>query len=316
MYHCNRIIKKMKNRLIVSLFILAMLATSCSKTVGYGDIEVHVDYSANGNPLVTDSLCYVNEAGNRFLVTEIQWFISKITLVSEQGDEYVLGHREVTTLFEIPQEKVFYIDTNLPESQTLIAASLPCQRYVSMHFTFGLDQDDNVTGFFTDPPESNMFWPDPLGGGYHYMKLNGKYLDPNGNLAPMNIHLGIGQNEDHTEFYQNYFTVELPLDLDLEEDATNVIHLNMNIDNWFRNPHTYDITAFGSAIMQNQEAQQILRENGQDVFTINTNDQPMNKIAKTMKGLMKKAAPKPHFYTKEHLEEVITEHFTEKEEEQ
>ena len=282
----------MKNRLIVSLLILAMLATSCSKTIGYGDIEVRVDYSANGNPLVTDSLCYVNEAGNRFLVNEIQWFISKITLVSEQGDEYVLG-------------KVFYIDTNIPESQTLVAASLPCQRYVSMHFTFGLDREDNVTGFFTDPPESNMFWPDPLGGGYHYMKLNGKYLDPNGNLAPMNIHLGIGQNEDHTEFYQNYFTVELPLDLDLEEDASNVIHLNMNIDNWFRNPHTYDITAFGSAIMQNQEAQRILKENGHDVFSIAT-DNAMESPLKTTAVLLRKAAPKPHFMTWENFKNTFS----------
>ena len=288
---------KMKNGLIPFLLALAMMSTSCTKTVGYGDTEIHISYTANGRPLTLDSLCYVNEAGNRFLITEIQWFISRITLLSEQGDQYVLGHREVSTLLGIPQEKVFYIDTNIPESQTLATASIPCQRYVSMRFTFGLDQEDNVTGFFTNPPESNMFWPDPLGGGYHYMKLNGKYLDENGDLAPMNIHLGIGQNEDHTEFYQNYFTVEFPLNLELEEDATNVIHLNMNIDNWFRNPNTYDINVFGSAIMQNQEAQRLLKENGHDVFELSTTTPKRDRVAQTLRGIMKKASPKPHFYS-------------------
>ena len=292
-----------------------MIAVSCTKPVGYGDTEIHVSYTANGNPLMLDSLCYANETDNLFLVTEIQWFISKITLVSEQGDEYVLSHRDVTTLFEIPQEKIFYIDTNIPESQTLVTSSIPCQKYISMRFTFGLDRDDNVTGLFSDPPENNMFWPEPLGGGYHYMKLNGKYLDENGNLAPMNIHLGIGQNEDHTEFYQNYFTVELPLELDLKADDVNVINLDMNIDNWFRNPHTYDITAFGSAIMQNQEAQQILKENGHDVFSISTFDQPMEKIANIMKDLMHKAAPKPHFYTKKNMKDLFADFFTHNNEE-
>ena len=274
----------MKNHLFLFLSIVSMMSTSCTKPVGYGDTEIHVSYTVNGNPLTFDSLCNTNEAGNRFLITEIQWFISKVTLIGEQGDEYNYG-------------KVFYIDTNIPESQTLVAASIPCQKYVSMRFTFGLDESDNVTGFFTDPPESNMFWPDPLGGGYHYMKLNGKYQDENGDLAPMNIHLGIGQNEDYSEFYQNYFTVELPLDLNLQENEANVIHLNMNIDNWFRNPHTYDFNVFGSAIMQNQEAQQLLKENGHDVFEINTESNRITGMAHVIQDLCRKASPKPHFYS-------------------
>ena len=282
----------MKTKLLLLSLSMWLTLTACTKPVGYGDTEIHISYTANGTPLVTDTLCYVNEAGNHFLVTEIQWFISKIALVSEQGDEYELG-------------KVFYIDTNIPESQTIAVASVPCQRYISMRFTFGLDQEDNVTGLFPNPPENNMFWPEPLGGGYHYMKLNGKYLDENDNLAPMNIHLGIGQNEDQTVFYQNYFTVELPMDLNLEENTVNVICLDMNIDNWFRSPHTYDITAFGSAIMQNQEAQQTLKENGHDVFSIKTNDD-MKSILKTTTELLRKAAPKPHFMTWENIKNTLS----------
>ena len=297
----------MKKNLFLSLLILVLMNTSCFKPVGYGDIDVQISYTANGSPLITDSLCYTNEAGNRFLVNEIQWFVSKITLKSEQGDEYVLSHRVVNSLFTTPQEKVFYIDTNLPESQILELNSLPCQRYISMQMTFGLDQDDNHTGFFTDAPENDMFWPDPLGGGYHYMKLNGKYVDGNGLLAPLNIHLGIGQNAEHTTFYQNYFTVEFPLDLNLDEKNLNVIQLDMNIDNWFRNPNIYDFQVFGSAIMQNQEAQQCLKENGHDVFSVTIAESPRQGIGQALRSVMRKASPKPNFYTKKNMENLFAE---------
>ena len=297
--------KKMKKTIVLILALVAMMSTSCTKPVGYGNIDIQISHTVNGNPLTIDSLCYVNEAGEQFLITEIQWFISRITLMDDQGNVYLLGHREMGTSFETPQEKIFYIDTNIPESLTLETAPLPSGHYTSLSFTFGLNQEDNQTGLFSDPPERDMFWPEPLGGGYHYMKLNGKYLDQNGMLHPMNIHLGIGQNEDHTEFFQNYFTVELPLDLDLEADATNVIHLDMNIDNWFRNPHTYSITAFGSAIMQNQEAQRILKENGHDVFSIAT-DNTMESPLKTTAELLRKAAPKPHFMTWENLKNTFS----------
>ena len=71
----------------------------------------------------------------------------------------------------------------------------------------------------------------------------------------------------------------------------------MNIDNWFRNPNTYDINAFGSAIKQNQEAQRLLKENGHDVFEVSTATPKRDRVAQTLRGIMKKASPKPHFYS-------------------
>ena len=157
----------MKKQLIPIFLCLAMMTVSCDKPKRYGNLEVKISYTANGNPLITDTLAYTNAAGNRFLITEIQWFISKITLRDEEGNTYTLGHREANTALETPQDHIFYIDTNIPESQILEAASLPCGHYTSLCFTFGLDQDDNVTGLFANPPERDMFWPEFLGGGYN-----------------------------------------------------------------------------------------------------------------------------------------------------
>lgn len=278
-----------KTRLILTLLLAAALV-SCKKPADCGDLSVNIGYSVNGNPLITDSLCYHNEAGNAFMITEIQWFISHMELQNELGEWNAL------------ESKIFYIDTNIPESQTLAIHSIPLGRYKALRFTFGLNESDNKTGLFNNPPEANMFWPEPLGGGYHYMKLNGKYLDAEGRLAPMAIHLGIGQNEGCTEFYQNYFIVEIPIDFNVRANTENQLDLTMVIDNWFRNPNTIDFNELGSHIMQNQAAQQALKENGHDVFAINEekdNNIAMKKddLLKGFNGFMHKAAPKPHFWS-------------------
>ena len=287
-----------KTRLIFSLLV-ALALVSCKKPASYGELCVNIGYSVNGKALVTDSLCYCNEAGNEFMITEIQWFISKMELQDERGEWVTL------------ESRFFYIDTNIPESQTLGIASIPVGKYKTLRFVFGLDEDDNRTGLFSDPPESEMFWPDLLGGGYHYMKLNGKFLNAEGRLAPLAIHLGIGQNEDHSQFYQNYFTVKLPIDFTITETSENQLDLTMIIDNWFRNPNLYDFNEFGSAIMQNQAAQQALKENGNDVFRIgkpsenenNTTMEKDNRFAEKIKNVMQKAAPKPHFWTWKNVKE-------------
>ena len=291
----------MKPRLLV--IVLALLAVACTKPKEKAEISLNLGYEVNGKPLVTDTLYYENEAGNQFLITEIQWFLSNIELKNEVGDWIMLHQPGLADTLDI--SRVYYIDTDIPESQTLHSSPVEVGHYTAIRFTFGLDESDNQTGLFTDPPESEMFWPDMLGGGYHYMKLNGKYLNTEGHLAPLAIHLGIGQNEDCTEFYQNYFIVELPIDFTVKANTENQLDLTMVIDNWFRNPHTIDFDVFGSHIMQNQTAQRLLSGNGKDVFKIgkptdNENKTIMekdNKLAEKFKNVMQKAAPKPHFWS-------------------
>ena len=292
----------MKKTLLILILLVAAFV-SCTKPVNFGNISVGIHYSVNGNPLVIDTLCYENEAGNQFLITEIQWFLSNIELKNEAGDWIMLHQPGLADTLDI--NRIYYIDTDIPESQTLHSRPVEVGHYTAIRFTFGLDETDNQTGIFTDSPESEMFWPYVLGGGYHYMKLNGKFVDTEGRLNPLAIHLGIGQNEDCTEFYQNYFILELPIDFNVKANTENQLDLTMVIDNWFRNPNTIDFNAFGSHIMQNQTAQRMLSNNGKDVFKIgkptdnesNTIMKEDNKLAEKFKNVMQKAAPKPHFWS-------------------
>ncbi len=301
----------MKKTQLIILLLIAMVAASCNKAERNGDLSIKVGYAVNGTDLVTDTLCYSNEAGNEFMITEIQWFISKMELQNEQGEWIALKHRDVGTATPDATSRIFYIDTNIPESQTLALAPIPIGRYKKLRFVFGLDEEYNKTGLFSDPPEANMFWPETLGGGYHYMKLNGRFVNAENELAPLNVHLGIGQNDSQTEFIHNHFTVELPIDLTISESTDKQLYLCMIIDNWFHSPNLYDFNEWGSAIMQNQAAQQALKENGHDVFALrnveNQNDIAMKKddILKGFNGFMQKAAPKPHFWTWENVKQTL-----------
>lgn len=301
----------MKPRLFVILF--ALLAAACTKFNDRAEIDLNIGYEINGQPLVTDTLCYTNEAENLFLITEIQWFLSDIQLLDQNGNWRALKQREALDSIAEQTEHIFYIDTDIPESQTLHGKKIPTGHYSALRFTFGLDEHDNYTGLFNDPPESDMFWPDVLGGGYHYMKLNGKFAATQSRLKPFAIHLGIGQNEDCTEFYQNYFIVELPIDFDVKPNTENQLDLTMVIDNWFRNPHTIEFNELGSSIMQNQSAQRLLNGNGKDVFRIgkpadNENNITMKKESKLVEKFneaMRQATPKPHFWTWENVRQTF-----------
>lgn len=235
---------------------LVFATTACSDPAG--SVTIIVSHEVDGTPLITDTPRYTNEAGNSYLVNEVQWFISNLELEDYNGDCVMLA-------------ETWYIDTNIPETHTLRVNDVPLGSYRTLRFTFGLNDADNRSGAFSNPPESNMFWPDELGGGYHYMKLNGKYQNPDDLLAPLAIHLGRGQNASLTEFYDNSFTIELPIELDVYKvykGQENSLGIVMNINKWFRNPNIYDFNIDGSAIMQNQDAQTKLKENGQDVFSI------------------------------------------------
>ena len=276
---------------VISLMLVLLMA-ACTDHERHGSLTLSVLHEEDGTPLIMDVLRYTNEAGNPYLVNEVQWFISNLELEDYDGNRVMLA-------------ETWYIDTNIPETQTLRVSEVPTHCYQYLRFTFGLNDDDNRSGAFSNPPESNMFWPDELGGGYHYMKLNGKYQNADSLLVPLAIHLGRGQNASLTEFYDNSFTVELPIDLEVYAGRDYSIGIVMNINKWFRSPHVYDFNAFGSAIMQNQQAQQLLKENGADVFTAK-NTEDMLSIAEISKEILQKAAPKPHFMTWENFKNTIS----------
>lgn len=256
-----------------AVVILAILFQSCEPEVipiagTGGKIVLEFVHQVKGNPLITDTMCYVNEAGNPYEVNELKYFISDVFLRRNDGSR---ARIEAETA-------IHYVDIDIPATLTWnVYDTIPEGTYDSISFIFGLIENRNVSFAFVNPPEVNMFWPDILGGGYHYLMLNGKWKDPQDLVSPFDMHLGIGQLysgtttsvDSITGYVQNYFTVTLPLpDLSIRQNSLSTIQLEMDIDSWFSTPHTWDFNEWGGYIMQNQPAMQVVRENGQDAFSI------------------------------------------------
>jgi hypothetical protein len=266
--------KKLKGFALSLLMILIIIGCK-EDTPEPGKINLYFEELADDSSLKTDTLIYVNEAGNHYMITEVQYFISDLELKYQDGRSYFIQY----------DKGIHYRDFDLEETRAwMIDDDIPAGIIDTLIFTFGLDDTTNLSGLFLNPPESNMFWPEQLGGGYHYMKMNGKWLDPENNLKPLNFHLGIGQTYDTTGqvtgFVQNYFKVKLSMPvyssyiIKIDPGDTTNLMLIMRIESWFKTPHTWDFNTWGGMMMQNLDAMRTACENGKDAFFI----QPLFEI--------------------------------------
>jgi hypothetical protein len=259
---------------ISSLIFLVSTFSACNKAdkttpaSPSGKIIFSINHLVNDQPLTENELIYINAAGNDYLITEVKYFISDITFYRNDGSKKVIGD----------WKDIFYVDENIPETKTIrFFDKIPAGTYDSITIIFGISEQKNKSYMFVNPPEVDMFWPEVLGGGYHYMMINGKWKDTTGVNQPFNFHLGIGQlyhgNTTNVDsiyaFVQNYFMVHLPgSGFTMNDQDTLTFNLSMNIEKWFENPHIFDFNYWGGAIMQNQPAMQRVKENGWDVFSI------------------------------------------------
>ncbi len=262
-------------RIILPAMACLLILTACKKHIDKpadtsGKVVFEFIHQVNGKPLLTDTLCYINEAGNPYMVNELKYFISDVYLHQDNGSQVHID----------AQTAIHYVDIDYKETlKWNVFDPIPEGTYDSVSFIFGLNKQRNVSFAFVNPPEVNMFWPDILGGGYHYLMLNGKWKNNLNQVNPFDFHLGIGQIykgtttivDSITGYVQNYFEVRLPLSqLTIKNGTSNTIQLVMNIESWFKTPHTWDFNSWGNYIMQNQAAMQEAKENGYDVFEIKT----------------------------------------------
>lgn len=264
------------NRIFLLFIGLAlMLGISCKKDPvvppdadEYGKISLQFTHYVANSPMVIDTLIYVNAAGNEYLVNEIQYFISDVVLVRDDDTEVMIDD----------WEDIHYVDTDIPSTQSwTVADPVLTGSYKALRFTFGISAAKNISYMYVNPPEKDMFWPEYLGGGYHYMKLNGKWLDTNAMVVPFNFHLGIGQIyaggvidvDSITGFVHNNFEVTLQgTSFSVAKDQTTPLEIRMNVASWFETPHVWDHNVWGPYIMQNQAAMLQCKENGFDVFSL------------------------------------------------
>lgn len=236
-------------------------------TIPTGSIEFVFNHKVDTSILVKDVYKYVNLADNQYQINELRYFISEVTLYSK-------GQK---TLIQ-DWKWLHYVDIDIPSTLNWqVYDKIAEKKYDSIAFIFGIRSEKNKSFMFVNPPEVNMMWPDVLGGGYHYLMLNGKWKTPENTEQFMNFHLGIGQIYEGTTysvdsikaFVDNSFRISFPTaNFRIVKNRNIKFNLNMNVNSWFETPKTYDLNIHGGDIMQKQASMQVAKENGFDIFTL------------------------------------------------
>lgn len=217
-----------------------------------GAVTLAFAHQVGGAPVAMGSaMPYTNVAGNQFGVTLVRYFISDVALTYGDGTVRTLAGAH-------------YVDHDEAATRSyLLAADLPVGPLASVSFVMGLPPALNVTGAFPGPPESLMEWPVMMGGGYHHLKFEGRYVDSTG--APFNykVHSGGLGGAD------NSFAVTLDASGHAVAADGTTLTLEMNLERWFGDWDLNDwFNAAHPGIMNDAAAQAAVRQHGATVFTL------------------------------------------------
>ena len=231
------------------LFSALILLTACPKKeqMQADHVNVYFIHSLDNLLIIKDSLLYTNEAGQLYSIKNLQYLISDIKLTDENGN----------ILQELASEH-FVSSDDESTYKLYLSEILHTGEYANIEFTLGLDSSSNISNLYLNESyHTQMFWPDMMGGGYHYMKLEGAF---NNDSSFYNIHTGASMGNDYS------ITKSFPINLtSIENGKTHDITINMKINNWFSNPNTIILSNDG--IMGNMQYQIELQQNGtEDVF--------------------------------------------------
>jgi len=207
-----------------------------------------------------DDLIFINEAGQTFSLEKLVYFISRVTLVRTDGPNFING-------------EVAYIDASRGLNERRVSfANVPVGTYNHVRFTFGLNNADNVTDGLvgksvinaSSQDVLNMAWPEPLGGGYHYMMMEGKFRDVSSpDTLNYTTHTGRSGTVD------NSFTIDLEIrPVTLKQGERWIVEIFHAFRQWYENPNLYALPA-NAMIMNDPAAQTALKENGSTVFVAN-----------------------------------------------
>lgn len=247
---------------IILLFALAVVAFGCKKDDDGDnttqDVSVKFTFSQNweGAPVTVadfNSSVYTNAAGNFVTISKLRYLVSRISLHKADGTTVDFTDYKLVDLTDV--------------SSLTLSPSIPATTgdYTGISFIYGFNQADNQTGSYPDLNAANWNWPSMLGGGYHFLQMEGSFDDTNGNPQPYAYHNGTARVSEGV-FEQNFISFDFDQNFTLTGNAS--IEIKMDISEWYKNPLTWDLNERSTDLMMDYLAQKDMNRNGKSVFSI------------------------------------------------
>lgn len=247
---------------IISKFTILLIIFSCGKDNDNNVFQVNPTFNFTHNWDGTNvsntnfnTIQFTNANGNDLSITKLRYLISKITFTGSAGEELVLDGYNLVDV------------TNNSNLSFTPINTIPQGNYSNVKFTFGFDNDDNYNGNYADLNSASWNVPGMLGGGYHYMQLEGKFIDDTATETGYAYHaIRAVDNSGATQVFQDtFFEVNLGA-VTITNNAT--FNIEMNIAQWFKSPNTWNLNVLNNMLMPNFNAQVLMFENGQNVFSL------------------------------------------------
>ncbi len=244
---------------IAILFALPLLLIGCKDDDDNGNTpqEVSVAFSFtqnwDGQPISNadyDITEYTNEHGEVLTLSKLVYLISDIEFVASDGTVYTAGDYNL-------------IDARNGTGLTFSPDVMVPEGSYQVRFTFGFDDEDNDQNY-ADLNSADGGWNVPLmlGGGYHYMRMEGKYT-AEGIIGETNFQYHAIRAAD--PMMNPILLTDTSFQVSLGQIAIQEgteIEIAMNVAEWFKNPNTWDLTQLYTMLMPNYDAQIMMSENG------------------------------------------------------
>lgn len=245
---------------VLALFLATTLFLSCGEDQddnisNQTSVSFKLNHTFDDEAINTDnfaSLDLTNANGEVINIERFRYLISNIELVKPNGLAYILKDYMLT---DLSNASTFNFNGNV---------SIPTGQY-TLRFIWGFNEEDNVDGAYPDLNTASWNWPTMLGGGYHFLQFDGKYNVDTAMPSPFNFHNGTARVSDNV-FEQNFATIELADAIFVENNTS--ITINLNIAELFKNPNTWDLNVLDTPLMPNYNAQKMMQENVQSVFSL------------------------------------------------
>ena len=251
--------KLLNTLLIFSLVILFGCNSDSDDAVESTNITMAFSHYWNDTPITTsdfNTLNYTNAHGELLSIERLRYLISDIEFTKMDGQTILL---EGYDLVDVTNQ------TNLSYTPS---QEISTGIYSNVSFVFGLVNEKNTDSTYNDLNAASWNVPMMLGGGYHYMQLDGKFINSNNETQGYNYHAiraadNTGANPTFPQ--DTFFRVNLGT---ITVGTNEEINVAMHVEEWFKNPNTWDLNLYNQMLMPNSTAQILMSENGQNVFTL------------------------------------------------
>ena len=244
------------------ILAVAFMCSSCSSETD-SDTVVNLRFTHEWNNAVVTAddfgtIQYVNAFGNQLSIERLRYLISDLTITKPSGETIPLNNYH---LIDLENENTLNLTSN---------QSVETGTYANVSFIFGFTNTANTDGAYPDLNSASWNVPPILGGGYHYMQLDGKFINNIENEAGYNFHAiraadNPGPNPSFPQ--DTFFEVNLgPLTV----SENNEIIISMDMAQWFKEPYLWDLNLYNQMLMPNSTAQILMYKNGQNVFHLNS----------------------------------------------